>query len=202
MEQVIDGRTYLQNAHGGLVPIESVKPIDQLRNQTVQHIHTRLKRLREMMEEEKRHCMEEINIFTTIAAQEYGIKLGGERGNLTLQSYDGTIRISLNIQDRQDFNEGILAAKKLIDDCLADWTKDSAADLRNVVTKAFKVKQGKMDVKRILELRSINVEDARWKQAMDIIAESLITTSSKLHFRMHERNGEAYQMVNLDFSDL
>ncbi len=198
----IRGKRFIQDPRGALVPEESVKQIDLLRDQTVRSVVERIEAMQQMMKETKEACLADIEEFVTIAADDHGVKLGGVRGNTTLTSFDGVHRITLAVSDALDLNEGVHAAKQLIDEYLEDITKDSSADLRTLVTRAFRVKQGKMDVKRILELRSYNIADPRWKKAMEIISESLRISSSRKHFRVHQRKGDMYQQMDLDFSTI
>lgn len=202
--QTIDGKTYAVNGKNELVPIEGIKPLDQLRDQTIEKIEDRLVELQQKMEDAKAEAMADINEFVHIAGEQYGVEIGGAKGNLSLTSFDGSTQIVLAMSDSLDFTEGIHVAKQLIDDYLTDLTKDSASDLRVLVSKAFKVKQGKLDVKRILELRSYNITDPRWKKAMDIISDSTKVVSSKQCFRLRKRKDadSSYALVNLDFSTI
>lgn len=202
--QTIDGKTYAVNGKNELVPIEGIKPIDQLRDQVIEKIEDRLMDLKQKMENAKAEAMSDINEFVNIAGEQYGVEIGGAKGNLSLTSFDGSTQIVLAMSDSLDFTEGIHVAKQLIDEYLTDLTKDSASDLRVLVSKAFKVKQGKLDVKRILELRSYNITDPRWKKAMDIISDSTKVVSSKQCFRLRKRQSadSSYALVNLDFSTI
>ncbi|AEC02061.1 DUF3164 family protein [Parasphaerochaeta coccoides] len=202
--QVSDGKTYAVNAKNELVPIEAIKEIDQLRDQVIEKIEDRLIELQQKMENAKAEAMADINEFVRIAGEQHGVNIGGAKGNLSLTSFDGSTQILLAMSDSLDFTEGIHVAKQLIDEYLTDITKDAAADLRILVSKAFRVKQGKLDVKRILELRSYNIEDPRWKKAMDIISDSTKVISSKQCFRLRKRkdSDSSYALVNLDFSTI
>lgn len=198
----IRGQKFVENSRGALVPEESVREIDLLRDQVVRGVVEKIEKMQAFMQETKAQCLSDIEAFVTIAAEEYGVKLGGTRGNTTLTSFDGNSRVSLGISDSLDLTEGIHAAKQLIDEYLTDLTRDSSADLRTLVTNAFRVKQGRMDVKRILELRSYNISDPRWKKAMDIISDSVRVASTRQHFRVHQRKNEVFEQMDLDFSTI
>lgn len=201
-KRVINGQAFLVNAQGALVPEESIRPIDLLRDQLVEDVLDKVMEMRQLMEATKQECLADIEAFIAVAAEQYGVRLGGEKGNTTLTSFDGQARIVLAFSESLDLTEGVHAAKQLIDDYLTDLTKDSSADLRTLVTNAFRVRQGKMDVKRILELRSYNITDPRWAKAMDIISDSLRVASSRRCFRVHTRKGDQFVQMNLDFSTI
>lgn len=201
MRKEIEGKVFYEDSKGGWIPEEAIKEIDLLRDQTVTKIAERTKQLQEQMIAVKRQCIMDIEEFLKIAFEDHKVHFGGEKGNLTLSSFDGKYRVQLATSDVQEFTEGIHAAKQLIDECLSEWTKDSNANLKAVVTKAFKMNQGRMDVKRILELRSLKVNDYRWDKAMDIINDSLRVISTREYFRMHQRDDSGrYAQMDLDLS--
>ena len=94
-----------------------------------------------------------------------------------------------------------IAAKELIDEYLEDEIKDASFDIKQLVTSAFRVKQGVLDVRSILKLRSLRIDDERWKKAMDIIADSIVVKSSKSCLRLYKQNAEGtMEYVPLDFA--
>jgi len=204
MKKDIDGKVFYENSRGAWVPEESIKPLDLLREQVVENIHGKIKKLREGMAKTKQEIIEEIQAFRDIAAEEYGVALGSEKGNLQMTSFDGSIRIMLAINDSLTFTEGIATAQELINQCVSDWSKGGNQNLRLMVDEAFRLDQsGNMDVKRILSLRRLNISDGRWVKAMDIISESLKVHSSKQYFRVHERDNLGnYRMVDLDIGTM
>ena len=158
--------------------------------------------MKKEMEEIKNETMSDIDTFMEIAAEEYKVNLGGKKGNVTLTSYDGSIKIVIANSTNQEFNEKINFAKALIDEYLTELTKDSAIELKTIISSAFKIRQGKLDVRRILELRSYDIKDSKWKRAMELINESLEITNSNRCFRLYVRNdsGNSYDRVNMDFA--
>ncbi len=204
MKKIIDGKVFYENSRGAWVPEDSIKPLDLLREQVVENIHEKILNLRQEMAKVKEHIIEEIQEFRGIAAEEYGVTLGSEKGNLQMTSFDGAIRIMLAINDNLTFTEGIAIAQELINQCVDDWSKGGNQNLRLMVDEAFRLDQsGNMDVKRILGLRRLNISDERWIKAMDIISDSLKVHSSKQYFRVHERDKTGnYRMVDLDIGTM
>lgn len=204
MKKIIEGKVFYENSRGALVPEESIKPLDLLREQVVENIYGKIKKLRKEMAEAKQDIIEEIQEFRNLAAEEYGVALGSEKGNLQMTSFDGSVRIMLAINDSLTFTEGISTAQELINQCVIDWSKGGNQNLKLMVDEAFRLDQsGNMDVKRILGLRRLNINDERWIKAMDIISDSIKVHSSKQYFRVHERdkNGD-YRMLNLDIGTM
>ncbi|MDY4611477.1 MAG: DUF3164 family protein [Sphaerochaetaceae bacterium] len=203
--QVIDGKTYYKNGTGKLVPEELVRGIDQARDELVNAIAERSTALRTSMIDAKRSFMEDIEQFVKVAAAQYGVKLGGERkGNLSLTSYDGSIRITIAMSERVGFTEEIWAAKEILDNLIMDATKDTKPFIKELVSRAFRVKQGSLDSKEILRLRSYEVHDEpQWNKAMEIIDKSRRIESTQPCFRIHFRDADGrFQLLNLDFTTM
>lgn len=201
MKREIDGIIYRKNSEGGWIPEEAIKPQDILRDDLVSECAEKILGLRKQMIEVKQEVNEEVERFLELVAKSYGKNLGGAKGNLQLNNYEGTLRIEKHMSENYYFNEGIHVAKKLIDDYLEDVTKNSSSDIKAIVTSAFKMRQGQLDVKSIMKLRQIEVTDPRWKEAMDIISDSLVVKSTTPSLRLYTRDNEGkLNQVTMDFS--
>lgn len=188
MIKEIDGTKYYLKSDGSLVPETQVKDIDKLRDQVVQKAAENLMDLKTRMIQEKTAVIEDILEFMDVSAEQYGVKLGGEKGNLTLTSIDGNVRLEYKNNDSITFNEQIQVAKQLIDEYLDDLTKDSNPELRTIVSAAFRLRQGRIDVKSVLRLREYNISDERWRKAMDVIDDAKQIISTKKSLRLYIRN--------------
>lgn len=201
--QNVNGKEYCINSTGSMVPIEAVKDIDKLRDGVVLAIAERIKALESYMKEVKAQCMSDIEEFLKISAEQYGVKMGGTKGNVMLTSYDGAVQVILAQANNLVVNEGVNMAKELIDDYLADITSDASPDVRTIVNLAFKVKQGRMDVKRLMELKQCNIQDERWLKAMEIISDSVTVASTTPCLRLRDRTeAGAYKTHMLEFSTI
>lgn len=204
MTKEIDGKLYYKKADGTLVPEDQVKDIDKLRDQMVMGIADKMLYLKQEMIKTKADVVEDIEAFMETASEQYDVKYGGEKGNLTFTSFDGNVQIKYYSNDYLTFNEGIHVAKKLIDEFLEDITRDSSKSIKQIVNQAFNLKQGRMDVKAILKLRDINETDPRWMKAMSIIDESRQYVSGNKSLRLYLKNRQTDKMehIPLDFSIL
>lgn len=180
-DQIPEG--YMENAQGCLVPIANIRPIDLARNELV----------KEKMEKIK-----------ALQAEMRAVKLGGVKGNVQLLSFDGKYKLCRDYGQLLTFDEGLQAAKELIDGCLRRWCKDSRPELRAVVEQAFKVdKKGRINTGAVLGLRRIEIDDPDWKEAMRAITESLQVLDSRVYVRAYERDSSgAYQPISLDFASV
>ena len=192
---------YWQDASGSLIPESKIKDIDKLRHQVVTDLCHMAKQRRDGLAEFKAKAMQEVAALVATSMEQYGVKTGGEKGNVTLTSFDGKFKLVRQMQDRLVFGEQLLAAKALIDECVQAWSKDANDNIRALVNHAFQTdKEGKINTGRVLGLRSLDIQDEAWKQAMQAIADSTKTASTTPYVRFYERDegtGE-YKAISLD----
>ena len=198
----IDLSQYRQDARGNLVSVDNIKPIDLARDDFIREAFAKVLPLREQMKELKAQQMADANAFIDLGVEPYGAKRS-VKGNSTLTSFDGNLRIAIAQADVLHFDERLQAAKALIDECLNEWTQDSRAELKTFVLQAFDVSQeGKINVRKVLDLRKLDIADEKWQRAMKAIADSLHTQATREYIRYYQRNEETgeYEHLALDFA--
>lgn len=202
VEIIPDG--YKKNAVGHLVPIASIKEDDLLRDKLVIELMGKARELSRQVGVFKAQMAADLQAFLDLSAEQYGAKLGGSKGNVTLTSFDGRYQIMRAVSDRIEFDEKLLAAKALIDECLREWTRDSGAELRALIESAFQVdSKGKINTKRILGLQRLNIEHEKWQRAMRAIKDAVQVVGSCTYFRLYERDGSGkQQQIPMDFSGI
>ncbi|MGV4877647.1 DUF3164 family protein [Acetobacter indonesiensis] len=203
MTTVPDG--YMRDGRGRLVPEANVRPSDKLQDELVRRLHTQGEPVRQFMLEFKRTCFTEVHAFLELVAEQYATKIGGEKGNVTLTSYDGTLRVTVAVGNCISFGPEIQSAKTIIDECLKEWTKGGNPNLEAIVMDAFDVgQQGKLQAGKILGLRRLNIQDERWQRAMDAISDSVRLDVTKDYVRLHRRgNVEGkWELVPFDMAKL
>ncbi|WP_434353009.1 DUF3164 family protein [Psychrobacter sp. HD31] len=195
---------YMKNSKGHLVPLGKVKEIDKLRDEQVRKIAQSALLLNDQMATTKAKMFADFNDFVALSASEFDTKLGGEKGNVTMFSYDGSIKIQMAVSENIVFDERLQVAKTLIDECLHEWTEDSNDNIKAIINQAFQVdKQGKISTYRVMSLRSLNITDAKWLKAMQAIQDAVQVTSTKEYMRVYKRDKHgAYQLIALDFSNV
>ena len=195
---------YMRDACGNLIAKENIKEIDLARHGLVREIALKAKDLSTAIAEFKGYAMGDIDAFVDLSAERYEVKLGGKKGNVTLDTFDGQYRIERQISEHLTFDEGLQAAKALIDECLREWTQGGNANVRTLVDHAFRVdKKGKLNTGAILALRRLKIDDERWNRAMTAISDSIKVTGSCVYVRVYERdvNGK-YNLIPLDMAAL
>ena len=166
MTEQIKPDEYLQDSKGRLVPLSLVSDVDRQRNELVLELIDLAKNLQEGMINVKLQAMADVHAFVELSAEKYDVKMGGHKGNVTLTSFDGKYKVQVAVGERLAFDERLQAAKKLIDECLTDWTGDSRDEVKTIVMDAFQVdKEGGINTGRILALRRLSIDDERWHKA-------------------------------------
>jgi hypothetical protein len=192
---------YMQDSQGRFVPVDKVKDIDKLRDQTVKEIVDKVKKMQEVLAKFKTEVRNDLFSYLSLSYEKYGKKFGGKKGNVTMSSYDGSLRILLAVSDTIYFDERLQVAKGLIDDCINRWARGSSSEIRALVNDAFQVdRQGTVNTARILGLRRLEIDDPQWKQAMDAISDSIQISGTKEYLRFYVRDTTGkYQAIPLDF---
>jgi len=195
---------YMRDACGNLIAKENVKDIDLARHALVREIALKAKDVSAAIAEFKGDAMGDIDAFVDLSAERYDVKLGGKKGNVTLDTFDGQYRIERQISEHLTFDEGLQAAKALIDECLREWTQDGNANVRTLVDHAFRVdKKGKLNTGAILALRRLKIDDERWNRAMAAIGDSIKVIGSCVYVRVYERDANGkYNLIPLDMAAL
>lgn len=191
---------YMQRADGTLVPTDKVRPVDKDRDQVVRELCEQAKRASANLLAFKVASMQAVQGFVDRSLADYDIKYGRAKGNVTLTSFDGRYQIVRQIQETIVFDERLQAAKVLIDECITRWAKGSNANIKALVNSAFQVdKQGLVSTARVLGLRSLQIDDEQWQQAMRAIGDSMQVAESKPYIRFYERNDNgAWVAIPLD----
>ncbi len=196
---------YMVDPQGRLVPVETVEPIDLERNDLVIELVLKARELRQAMLKFKVESMADIAALVELSAEQYDIKMGGKKGNISLMSYDGKYKVQRSNSDHLVFDERLQVAKELIDQCIHRWAEGSGTEIRALVEHAFEVdREGKVNTARILTLRKIKIDDEQWIKAMEAIADSIQVAGSKTYLRLYERvgNTDKFEPISLDLAKL
>lgn len=201
--QVPEG--YRADAKGHLVPESLIKPIDQERDRLVVDLVKGAVELNKRLAEFKAKAFGDVRAFIEMSFEEYGARIGGKKGNVSLLSFDGRHKLQIAVQDSIVFDERLQAARALIDECLAEWVEGARPELVTLINDAFRTDtKGEIRTARVLALRRMEIVDERWQRAMKAIGEAVQVASSKEYLRIYERVGETdeYRPISLDIASV
>lgn len=193
---------YMKNSLGHLVSIDMIKPIDIERDKLVREIVDKARVLNAHIRDFKAAVFGDIEAFVQLSAEEYGVQIGGNKGNIALLSFDARYKVMRAIAESIRFDERLQAAKALIDECITDWSQGSRSEIKVLVNDSFKVdQQGNINTARVLALRRLDINDPRWQMAMKALSESVQVVDSKSYIRVYVRDAKGeHQQIALDVS--
>lgn len=199
----LNGRPCMVDAKGMYCPIENIKAQDKLEDELVRKIMRFAADLSAQIARFRGHTMTDLGEFDALLDQVYGARKGGKKGNRTYQTFDGLMKVQVQVADFIDFGPQLQVAKKLIDECLNEWAADSRPEIRAVVTRAFNTeKQGQINRSDIFMLLRLDITDERWVKAMEAIRDAMRITGSKeyIRFYIREQITDPWRTVTIDLA--
>ena len=182
------GELYMKDAGGRLVPVAVVKPEDQLQDQTVRGLIGHAEELSARIARFRGHTFDDIATALDLMAEKYNAKRGGTKGNVTLTSYDGLLKVTVQVQDQLTFGPELQIAKNLVDQCIGSWAEGANEKIRALVEHAFQVdKEGRINRAALFQLRRLNIDDADWAAAMEALGDAIRVIGSKEYVRFYRR---------------
>ncbi|MEM8553997.1 MAG: DUF3164 family protein [Pseudomonadota bacterium] len=180
---------YMRNAQGHLIPKEKVKPQHLLEDEMVQGLFAEAEEARQLLGILKARAFSKVADFRDLLADEYGVQRGGQKGNMTFWTYDGTLGVQIAVGESITFGPELEAAKTLIDECIMEWAEGSRSEIQALIGQAFQTsKQGKIDTARVLALRQLEIEDPKWQRAMQAISDAQRVSQTKTYVRFYQRD--------------
>jgi hypothetical protein len=202
---VLNGREFMEDAKGNLVPLANVKPEDKLQDETVRKIIGFARDLSAQIARFKSHTVADLGSFDALLEQEYGGKIGGAKGNRTYQTFDGCMKVQVQVSDQISFGPQLQIAKSLIDGCIMEWSEGSRDEIRALVMRAFNTeREGQINKSDLFMLLRLAIEDNRWKRAMEAIRSSITITGSKEYVRFYERDSpkDEWRSIKIDLASV
>ena len=180
---------YWRNNRGDLVHEANLRPLDVDMDETVRRIHDYGQSLSAQMWRFREHTMLDILEFAARVIESYGSRIGGRRGNISLATFDGCLRVVLAQAERISVGPEILAVQALVTECLDEWTAHAPKNLRALVEQAFAAgPDGTLSASRLLTLKRIVIDDERWRSACEAIGDALRPVGRAEHIRLYRRD--------------
>ena len=193
----------MRDARGALVPKSMIKQQHLLQDDLVRMIMGYGIALSEQVSRFLAHTFDDIGAFEALIAEKYGATLGGPKGNKTLMSHDGLYKVTVQVADYIDFGPELQTAKALLDECMNEWAAGAREELRAIVTRAFNTdKPGQINRSEIFMLLRLEIEDPRWKAAMQAIRDAMRIVGSKSYVRLYQRDTQdaPWRPVTIDLA--
>lgn len=199
----VGGTSYLRDAKGALVPLQAIKPQDLLMDEQVRSIMVQARALAAQIRKFKVDTFAAVAVLQALLADHYGASRGGAKGNITLTSFDGCLKVQVQVADLIEFGPELQSAKSLIDECLGEWAQGGSVELQALINRAFQVdKQGQINRAELFMLLRTEIADPRWMRAMEAIKDSIRIIGSRQYVRFYERDAHdaAWRAVSIDIA--
>lgn len=184
--KIIEGNAYMGDGRGGWQPLEDIKAQHLLEDETVRRIVGYGIQLSDQVARFKAHTFNNISAFEALLAQEYGAKIGGKKGNKSLMTVDNLFKVQVAVADRIAFGPEMQTAKLLFDECLNEWSAETRAEVRGLVTDAFNTdKEGTVNHALVYILLRRGSTDTRWKRGQDAIRDAMRVVGSTTYVRCY-----------------
>lgn len=199
---MVGDQQYLEDAKGKLIPLAQVADDHRLRDTLVREKIAKVEDLQKQLAAFKIEVMADIAAFIQLSAEKYDVVVGGTKGNVQLTTVKGDMRIIRQVSENLAFDEKLIAAKALIDECIIDWSAGSRPEIQTLVQDAFQTdQQGKINTGRVLGLRRLRIEDEKWQRAMEAISDSIHVQDTKAYVRFQRRSKTGrWETIPLDLA--
>lgn len=159
---------------GSKIAFGDLKPRDQLAHELVMGLIPKVLELQAALAKFRDDSVGQVLAYRDMMMSDYGVKVGGTQGNISLRSECGRWLIKYQIQNTISFKGELEAAKALIFECLNEWTSQAGEELKEFVTRVFQLNsKGRIDTHEILGLSKMNITDERWLEAMRAIDDAV-----------------------------
>jgi hypothetical protein len=138
------------NGSGNPVDPKLIQPLKKKRTYIVEKHMKTARRLSNQIAKFKRKVLADIEAFQETAFHTYDVSVGGQKGNVTLSTYAHDMKIERQANPHNVITD-ITPIKILIDECIAEWGKESPVDFVTIVNELFKPdSQGRLSLKSLL----------------------------------------------------
>lgn len=202
---IIEGARYMRDAGGRLVPEGLVKGEHKLEDQTVRKIVAYAEDLSAQMARFRGKTFDDVTTFVELLAEKYGGRRGGAKGNTTLTSYDGCLKVVVQVQDQLSFGPELQIAKELVDECITAWAAGARDEIRALVEHAFQTdKEGRINRAALFQLRRLDIDDDQWRAAMAALGDAIRVIGSREYVRFYRRPSPraAWQAISIDLANV
>lgn len=198
--QIVDGR--MCDAQGNLILLKNIHDADLMEHDLVLSIAAIWTNLSGKIERFKQHNFEDVTTFLELLFEKWGTKRGGVEGNLQFTTIDRAWQLRISIQKTIDFGPEIQIAQQKLVEAIREMAPEDS-DIQSIVTSAFTLVDGKLNVAAILRLRKLKILNATWNEGMEIIDAAIEVISKKKQIRLYKRNAVGqYDAIPLNIAAL
>lgn len=188
----VDSKGHWRKKDGTFVHKDMVSIDKQLEDEVVEKLIEGALKTQDVLKAFKIAAFDECYGFVDLLRQKYDMeRITSKSGTVTLKSFDGVGVVEIQVAKLISFDQKLSLAKEKIDEYLTEKTNGADAEIQTLITRVFDVKNGKVDAKQILSLKSYPITHSLWKEAMSMIDDATEIAGTKSYIRFkHRKNGE------------
>lgn len=195
---------------GNNVPAKYVPKFDKLKTYRANKLAKEAKQLQKRIIDFKQRFKEITDEVFEEFVKQYEIERTDHKGNFTFKTFDGRIKVEVDVNDLIRFeDEKIQAAHEKLKQFLDNAMGDEENFLRELVNDAFETSNGQLDARRVLHLTKYRKQikgkknSRLYNEAMDLLEEAITRPDSKKYMRIYEKDEDGqFQPIVLNFSAL
>lgn len=194
---------------GMIIPASRVTKSEKLREQVLERLAKKATDLNKRLEAFKDEFTTEMDKVYAEVLKENDIDPKDRKGNFSCFNFDRSIKAEIDISERIEFDEALIAVAKEHFDIFLDTASGSVDGMiREMIMDAFSTSKGKLDTKKVMNLTRYRtrVDAAKYPhfhKAIDAIEKGIRKPESKRYQRISIRNKElGYDSINLNFSSI
>ncbi len=196
-----------QDKSGNFVHPDMVRIDKQIEDELVERLVGGALVVQTAMKEFKLNAFAECYAFVDLLRKEYDMeRITSKVGAVTLKNFNGTMEVQIQVAKLITFDQKLALAKEKIDEYLTHKTENLDAEIQTLITRAFDVKNGNVNAKEIIGLKSYNITHPKWVEAMKMIDEATEIAGTKSYIRFKQRSGlkldGAMENIVLDLAGL
>lgn len=200
---VADGNRYMADGKGGLRAVENIPPMKKLQDEMVRKVFGFAFALSDQISRFKGHVYEDLGGLDALMMQEYGMKVGGVKGNRTYSTFDGLMKIEVRIADLIVYGPEMQVAKAIFDKVLNARAAGADPLIRSIITNAFDTdKEGQINRANVFVLLNVEDPDPEFQEGQRAIRNAMHTIGSKSYLRFGHRDAydAAWQTLTIDLA--
>lgn len=184
------------------IPAKYIDPVDKKRDKLVEKLVKSAEEVSLKLCFLKEQAVDEIEKHLDWLEKRYSVSQRTQEGNKTLSNFSMNAKVEIRINKFIDFDERLEVAKTLIDQCIQRWSQGANDKLSLLVKDAFKIdSKGRLDKHRIIGLRRLEIKDADWDKAMELISDSVQVVGRRSYIRFWKKAEDGqWRSISLDIS--
>ncbi|MDE1149683.1 MAG: DUF3164 family protein [Azospirillaceae bacterium] len=193
---------YWRAEDGSLVPVRAVKEADKVEDGFVRSIAAAALQLSGSLARFKGMAMSEGQALVDLLGADYGVKVGGTKGNVSFYTYDREWQVELAKADKLSFGAEIQVARA----ALEQWVQEAqgAPELKLIINRAFGLDaEGQIRANELFRLMAYEMPGETWAAAMKALRDSIRIDGKAEYLRVRRRNSEGrYDLVPLSLASV